>query len=116
MWDSSTPQSVSLGWYIFYIYITFKVIIDRQASEAALQRELRSVFRPEFLNRLDEIIPFHPLGEAEMTVITGKLLAQLGDRLKEKGVTLRVSPEACAWLAKSGHGSDAPALHRKGSL
>ncbi len=76
---------------------------DRQASEAALQRELRSVFRPEFLNRLDEIIPFHPLGEAEMTAITGKLLAQLGDRLKEKGVTLRVSPEACGWLAKAGH-------------
>ena len=73
-----------------------------QATEAAVQRELRLVFRPEFLNRLDETILFHPLGEEEMTAITRKLLHQLADRLAEKGVELAVSEEALSWLAQAG--------------
>jgi ATP-dependent Clp protease ATP-binding subunit ClpC len=75
---------------------------DRQATEAAIQRELRLVFRPEFLNRLDETILFHPLGEEEMTAITRKLLHRLEDRLREKGVRLDVSQQALLWLAREG--------------
>ena len=74
----------------------------QQATEAALQRELRQVFRPEFLNRLDETILFHPLGEEEMTVIAKKLLDRLGERLTEKGVDLQVSQGALTWLAREG--------------
>jgi len=77
----------------------------QQATEAAVQRELRLVFRPEFLNRLDETILFHPLGEEEMTAITKKLLDRLGDRLAEQGVDLQVSPQALSWLARQGKDS-----------
>jgi ATP-dependent Clp protease ATP-binding subunit ClpC len=75
---------------------------NQQATEAAIQRELRLVFRPEFLNRLDETILFHPLGEEEMTAITRKLLHRLEDRLREKGVRLDVSQQALLWLAREG--------------
>ncbi len=74
----------------------------QQATEAAVQRELHQVFRPEFLNRLDETLLFHPLGEEEMTAITGKLLDRLALRLREKGVGFRVSDEAIRWLAREG--------------
>jgi ATP-dependent Clp protease ATP-binding subunit ClpC len=75
---------------------------NQQATEAATQRELRLVFRPEFLNRLDETILFHPLGEDEMTAITRKLLHRLEDRLREKGVGLDVSQQALLWLSREG--------------
>ena len=74
----------------------------QRASDAALQRELRQVFRPEFLNRLDETIVFHPLGKTEMTAITRKLLDQLAGRLREKGVDLQVTDGAVDHLAKAG--------------
>ncbi|MBR5791478.1 MAG: ATP-dependent Clp protease ATP-binding subunit ClpC, partial [Ruminiclostridium sp.] len=64
--------------------------------------ELRLVFRPEFLNRLDETILFHPLGEEEMTTITRKLLHQLEGRLREKGIGLDVTEQALTWLAREG--------------
>ena len=69
---------------------------------AAFQRELRQVFPPEFLGRLDEIIRFHPLGEGELTAIAQKLLDQLGERLAGLGVTLVPDPRAAAFLARQG--------------
>ena len=69
---------------------------------AAFQRELRQVFPPEFLGRLDEIIPFRPLGEGELTAIAQKLLDQLGARLHELGVAFAPDPGAAALLARQG--------------
>ncbi|MDO4516670.1 MAG: ATP-dependent Clp protease ATP-binding subunit [Bacillota bacterium] len=71
-------------------------------EEAALQRELRQVFRPEFLNRLDEIIVFHPLGEAEMTAIAQKLLGEFARRLSAAGVGFQASEAAIAHLVRKG--------------
>ncbi len=76
---------------------------DAQAREdAALQRELRQVFRPEFLNRLDEVLIFHPLGQAEMIAIARKLLGEFSQRLAETGIGFHASEEAVAWLAQRG--------------
>ena len=69
---------------------------------AAFQRELRQVFPPEFLGRLDEIIPFRPLGEGELTAIAQKLLDQLGARLQGLGVAFAPDPGAAALLARQG--------------
>lgn len=73
-----------------------------QGQEAALQRELRQVFRPEFLNRLDETVLFHPLGDRELEAIAGKLLASFGQRLAGAGVTFAPDQEAVSLLARQG--------------
>ena len=53
---------------------------------------LRTVFRPEFLNRIDEIIVFHALGEEDLARIVDLLLADLSRRLKEHDLELEVTP------------------------
>lgn len=73
-----------------------------QGQEAALQRELRQVFRPEFLNRLDETVLFHPLGDRELEAIAGKLLTAFGQRLAGAGVTFAPAQEAVSLLARQG--------------
>ena len=73
-----------------------------QGQEAALQRELRQVFRPEFLNRLDETVLFHPLGDRELEAIAGKLLAAFGQRLAGAGVAFAPAQEAVSLLARQG--------------
>ena len=73
-----------------------------QGQEAALQRELWQVFRPEFLNRLDETVLFHPLGDRELEAIAGKLLASFGQRLAGSGVTFAPDQEAVSLLARQG--------------
>ena len=73
-----------------------------QGQEAALQRELRQVFRPEFLNRLDETVLFHPLGDRELEAIAGKLLAAFGQRLAGSGVIFAPDQEAVSLLARQG--------------
>ncbi len=68
-------------------------------TEGALRKEvvmdaLRSSFRPELLGRMDEIICFQPLGEAELCQVTEKLLGGIGSRLEAKGIHLHYSTEA----------------------
>lgn len=74
-------------------------------TEALLQGELRQLFRPEFLNRLDETILFHPLNEEAMTSIAEKLLGETARRLAALGVTLLPSPGAVRSLAEQSRDS-----------
>ena len=64
--------------------------------------EVRKVFNPEFLNRLDEIIVFRPLDRGHMEKIVDILLDQLRDRLKEHHMTLTLTPGALALLLEKG--------------
>ncbi len=74
-----------------------------EAAEAAsLQRELQQVFRPEFLNRLDEIVRFRPLGQREMDTIARKLLSGFAQRLAATGVDFLPSDQAIRLLAQKG--------------
>jgi ATP-dependent Clp protease ATP-binding subunit ClpB len=59
-------------------------------------------FKPEFLNRLDDIVVFHALSTAELTAIVDIQLAGLGHRLSARRLTLDVSPAARDWLAING--------------
>jgi len=70
---------------------------------AELDAELRRVFRPEFLNRLDETIVFASLSETELEQIVDLQLARLGKTLATRGLSLQVGPEAKRWLAKAGY-------------
>ncbi len=53
------------------------------------ERELRRAFSPEFIGRIDEVIPFRPLGDAELSAIAEKYLASTAQRAAERGVTVR---------------------------
>jgi len=64
--------------------------------------ELKRSFRPEFLNRVDDIIVFHPLGEEDIKSIVGIMINILAKRLEQNGITLVVSEDAKAYLAKKG--------------
>ncbi len=66
-------------------------------------RVLQEHFRPEFLNRLDEIIVFRPLTKEQIVRIVDLQLQRLQARLHEKRITLELTPEAKAWLAERGY-------------
>ena len=65
--------------------------------------ELKIVFRPEFLNRVDEIIVFHPLDEEHIKSIVGLMLEVLAKRLRQNAIELEVTEEAKVLLARKGY-------------
>ena len=69
----------------------------------AVLSELDQVFRPEFLNRLDEILVFASLGKEQISQIVAIQLARLRQRLDERRIILQVSESAHAWLAERGY-------------
>lgn len=75
------------------------------SEEARKETEsiLKSTFRPEFLNRLDEIVLFKPLQKAEIEKIVRLFVGSLKDRLAQKRLRLEISDEACAYLAENGY-------------
>ena len=74
---------------------------DEQKKEAVL-RVVREGFKPEFLNRLDDIVVFHSLGVDELTRIVDLQVQRLADRLAQRRLTLEVSDAAREWLAMTG--------------
>jgi ATP-dependent Clp protease ATP-binding subunit ClpB len=64
--------------------------------------ELRSHFRPEFLNRVDEIVLFKPLTQVEIEHIVDLMLDDLRARLAERRISLEISPEATRFIARQG--------------
>ena len=79
---------------------------DRSALEQAVLREARNTFAPEFFNRLDAALVFHPLDGNTLAAITRQLLSQTGERLSALGIGLQVEPEAVRLLAQTGAGQD----------
>lgn len=75
----------------------------RESARIAVMNELKSAFRPEFLNRVDDIVLFKPLHLDEVTKIAGLLAQQLVERLKERRITLTISDEALKHIAKAGY-------------
>ncbi len=68
-----------------------------------VMKEVRELFRPEFINRVDELIVFHALEEEHIHAIAGLMLTQVAARLKEQGVTLTWSDQAADHLAREGY-------------
>jgi ATP-dependent Clp protease ATP-binding subunit ClpB len=71
-----------------------------------LAEDPKEFFRPEFINRIDEIIPFRPLTPDDLGAIVRIQLGQLAARARRLGITLDVSPAAEAWLAARGYDPD----------
>ncbi len=74
-----------------------------EAMKAQLTEALRLQFRPEFLNRIDEVIVFHALTDPELASIVELLLAELGRRLETQDLGLEITPAARALIAREGH-------------
>ena len=72
-------------------------------TKVKIMENLKSHFRPEFLNRLDEIIIFNPLSEDSIREIVELQLVIVRDRLLGKGINLDINPEVLAYLAKAGY-------------
>ena len=73
------------------------------ALRAAVMNEVRKAFRPEFINRLDEIILFQRLGKESMQAIVDIQISLLEKRLAERNIKLKLDEAAKIWLAKEGY-------------
>jgi ATP-dependent Clp protease ATP-binding subunit ClpC len=69
----------------------------------SVMSEVRKIFRPEFLNRLDDIIVFHELSEAQLNQIVELMVKDLEKRLAERKLGLQITAAAKSWLAKTGY-------------
>ncbi len=76
---------------------------DDRESHEKVEKALKGAFRPEFLNRIDEIIMFSPLSLDEMGQIVRLQMKEVQDRLNEYGITVELSDAACNWLAREGY-------------
>jgi ATP-dependent Clp protease ATP-binding subunit ClpB len=76
---------------------------DSSAVRGLVMEQVRAAFRPEFLNRLDEILLFHRLFKEHMAGIVDIQLGRLVKRLEDRGITLDLDASARAWLAERGY-------------
>jgi len=75
---------------------------EREAHDK-IEKALKGAFRPEFLNRIDEIIMFSPLSLEEMDQIVVLQMKEVQDRLNEYNITVQLTDAARKWLAKEGY-------------
>src|SRR5436305_5119220 len=75
---------------------------QHEAMRSKAMEGLKRMFRPEFINRIDQIVVFHSLGKAELYTIVDLLLAQVRSRLSEQKIDLVVSDEARDFLLREG--------------
>jgi len=76
---------------------------DFEKIKETVMGELKNLFKPEFLNRVDDIIVFHKLTREDTGKIAGKLLEGLGQRLSELGVEMEFTPAAVELIAEKGY-------------
>jgi ATP-dependent Clp protease ATP-binding subunit ClpB len=77
--------------------------LDLEKQKELVLDEVRGYFRPEFVNRIDEIVVFEPLGREEIAQIVEIQLGLLRRRLAERDLTIELSDEARAYLANKGY-------------
>src|SRR5512135_1891212 len=75
---------------------------DREAHDK-IEKALKGTFRPEFLNRIDEIITFSPLSLDDMVKIVDLQMKEIQDRMGDSGLTIELTPDARQWLAETGY-------------
>ena len=73
-----------------------------QDLQKSIDQALKKEFRPEFLNRIDEIIVFEPLSQEQILQIVEMMVAEVQERLDDRGITISLTEAAREWLAKVG--------------
>ncbi|MCI2862472.1 ATP-dependent chaperone ClpB [Staphylococcus hominis] len=74
-----------------------------ESTEKAVMDSLHAFFKPEILNRMDDIVLFKPLSINDMSMIVDKILTQLNIRLMDQRISIEVSDEAKKWLGKEAY-------------
>ena len=77
--------------------------LDEKAKRDAVMEVVRASFKPEFLNRIDDIVMFEPLGTDELARIVDLQVTKLAQRLADRRLALRVTDSAKEWLALTGY-------------
>lgn len=80
-----------------------ELVGDREAQRAAVMDAVSAHFRPEFINRIDEVVVFEPLGREQIAGITEIQLGRLRSRLAERELSIELSPEALDKLIAVGY-------------
>ena len=75
---------------------------EPERLRSSVNDALKKAFRPELLNRIDEILVFHPLTQDQIIQIVGLMVKEVQRRLKDQEITFELTPEASRWLAKEG--------------
>jgi len=75
---------------------------EERADQEKIEKALKGTFRPEFLNRIDEIITFSPLSREQMADIVDLQMKEVAERLQESGLNVELLPGARKWLAEKG--------------
>jgi ATP-dependent Clp protease ATP-binding subunit ClpB len=83
-------------------FLVDPLLSDEQRRESVMSA-VRNTFRPEFLNRLDEVVLFTALSEEELARIVDLQVAALADRLQDRRIGLTTTPAAADWLARTGY-------------
>ncbi len=87
------------------IILTSNIASDKimeGAGDEVVLGELKAHFKPEFLNRLDDMVVFNPLGLEQIKGIVSLFFSEIQDKVKERNITLNLSEEASALIAASG--------------
>jgi ATP-dependent Clp protease ATP-binding subunit ClpC len=77
--------------------------LEKTESDEKIEKALKDTFRPEFLNRIDEIIIFSQLSMEQMEQIVDLQMVKVSQRLAEHGLNVELSPVARSWLAEEGY-------------
>ena len=78
---------------------------EERESHEKISKALKSTFRPEFLNRIDEIITFSSLSVEDMALIVDLQMKEVQERMSEHGLTVELTQAAREWLANTGYDS-----------
>ena len=75
---------------------------DKQRMHDSVKGALKRTLRPEFLNRIDDIVVFHPLTQEQIVQVVGLMVKDVQERLAERGITFELTGDASLWLAETG--------------
>jgi ATP-dependent Clp protease ATP-binding subunit ClpC len=89
---------------------------DEAEDHERIEEALKSTFRPEFINRIDEIIIFEPLSEAHVVQIVDLQMKEISTRLEDHGLQIQLTEAAKHWLAEQGYDKDFGARPLKRAL
>ncbi len=82
---------------------TIDIARSYETMKEQVMKEVKDIFRPEFINRVDELIVFHALEQGDIDKIAHLMLSQVANRLKQRGMKLTFEEEVVALLSKEGY-------------
>ena len=76
---------------------------ESAAGRASIENALKQTFRPEFLNRIDEIVVFDALTQEQVRNVVDLMIAEVEERLRERNIAITLTTAAKDWLAEKGY-------------